>query len=67
MLENTRRSFLDKCNPFLFTNTTQQINRICIKSLFEPSTSIRLKIEAFLGEISNGSLEIIECESYDKL
>ena len=40
MLEKTRRIVRDKLNPLLFTSTAQQINRTCIKSLFEPSSSI---------------------------
>jgi len=40
MLEKTRRIFRDKLNPLLFTSTAQQIDRTCIKSLFEPSSSI---------------------------
>jgi len=67
MLEKTRRIFRDKLNPLLFTSIAQQINRTCIKSLFEPSSSIPLYIKALLGELLNGSLEIIECEVYDQL
>jgi hypothetical protein len=40
MLEKTRQIFRDKLNPTLFTSTAKQINRACIKSLFEPSSSI---------------------------
>ena len=67
MLEKTRWNFRDKLNPLLFTSTAQHINRTCIKSLFEPSSSIHLKIKAFLGELLNSSLEMIECEVHDKL
>jgi hypothetical protein len=63
MLENTRWVFRDKLDPLLFTSSTQQINRTCIKSLFEPSSSIHL----LLGELLNDSLEIIECKVYDQL
>ena len=65
MLEKTRRILRDKFNPPLFTSTAQQINRTCIKSLFEHSFSIHLWIKALLGELLNGSLEIIECEIDD--
>jgi len=67
MLEKTRRIFRDNLNPLLFTSTAQQLNRIYINSLFEPSSSIHLYIKSFLGELLNGSLEIIQCEVYDKL
>ena len=67
MSERTRGIFRDKLNPLLFTSTAQQINRTYIKSVFEPSSSIHLYINALLGELLNGSLEIIECEVYDQL
>ena len=67
MLEKTRQIFRDKLNPLLFTSTAQEINRTCIKSLFEHSSSIHLWIKALLGELLNGSLEIFECEVDDQL
>ena len=66
-LEKKRRIFSYKFNPLLFTSTAQQINRTCIKSLFEHSSSIHLWIKALLGKLLNGSLEMIECEVYDQL
>ena len=59
MLEKTRWIFSDKLIPILFTSTAQQINRTCIKSLFEPSSSIRLQIKELLGELLNGSLLLL--------
>ena len=45
----------------------QEINGTCIKSLFEPSSSIHLHNNGLLSETLHGSLEMIKYEYYDKL